>query len=161
MGATAATCGNFCSMSAILIDTGAPVMPCRNEDPGGLTMMSAPTPACRCLESFSMPSEKPTITRMSVTSTAMATMLMTVRIGRCTRLATIILFIERPNLLNQPRIDQRRSSRIDELSDLRIDEFAACHEGLQFDNSYIRQFHNHAQCDWGPSPLALVPPLSS
>src|SRR5579884_3170501 len=56
-------------------------------------MTSAPIPACRCFESFSIPSEKPTITRMSVTSRAMAMMLISDRTGRCTRLATIIRFI--------------------------------------------------------------------
>src|SRR5579864_3229443 len=56
-------------------------------------MTSAPIPACRCFESFSIPSEKPTITRMSVTSSAMAMMLISDRTGRCTRLATIIRFI--------------------------------------------------------------------
>src|SRR4051794_11877698 len=57
-------------------------------------MMSAPMPTWRSRVSLSMPTDRPTITRIKVISTAMATMLMRERIGRCTRLATIILFMD-------------------------------------------------------------------
>src|SRR5260370_14716220 len=40
-----------------------------------------------------MPSESPTITRISVTSIAIAIMLISERMGRCTRLEIISLFI--------------------------------------------------------------------
>src|SRR5258708_33362252 len=43
-------------------------------------------PACRVFESLSMPYEKPAISRISVTSRAMAKILMAERRGRCTRL---------------------------------------------------------------------------
>jgi hypothetical protein len=56
-------------------------------------MASAPIPACRDFESFSIPSEKPTINRIRVTSMAMATMLIAERTGRCARLETTNLFI--------------------------------------------------------------------
>src|SRR3954465_1033886 len=100
-GDTAATCGSGRSTSAILTDTGEPPRPARKDDPGGLRRMSAPVPAVRILLSFKIPSERPTISRISVTSTAMATMLINDRIGRCTRLERIIFFI------GVPRIDLR------------------------------------------------------
>src|SRR5208283_3574237 len=43
--------------------------------------------------SSNMPTDRPTISRISVTSTATATTLIMVRNGRCTRLARIIRFI--------------------------------------------------------------------
>ena len=58
-----------------------------------MTTTSAPIPACRCFESFTMPNESPTISRISVTSRATATTLIKERIGRYSRLPTIILFI--------------------------------------------------------------------
>src|SRR6516225_7329727 len=58
-----------------------------------MTTTSAPMPACRCRESLTMPSDKPTISRISVTSRPTATTLISDRTGRCTRLPTIILFI--------------------------------------------------------------------
>src|SRR5215469_4404996 len=79
--------------SPILTGMGAPVTPTILEELGGNTITSAPIPACRERESFSMPTERPTISRMSVTSRAMARMLMAERTGRCARLDTIILFI--------------------------------------------------------------------
>ena len=62
-------------------------------EPGGRTMMSAPVPFCRALLSSRMPSASPTISRIKVTSTATAVMLMIDRSGRLVRLATIILFM--------------------------------------------------------------------
>ena len=92
-GETFSTCGSLARISATLIGAGAPVIETIAEEPGGSTMTSAPMPACRCRESLSIPSDSPTISRMRVTSKAMATILITDRIGRCTRFATIILFI--------------------------------------------------------------------
>src|SRR5271165_1659180 len=95
-GATATTCGSFMILSATLTETGAPLTPINSDELGGCTMMSAPIPACRFRLSSSMPTDKPTISRMSVTSTATATTLIMVRNGRCTRLARIIRFMEWP-----------------------------------------------------------------
>ena len=92
-GATATTCGNLARMPPTLMDIGAPVSPTMYEDPGGMTITSAPIPACLCLVSFRMPSDNPTISRIRVTSRATATILIRERIGRCTRLPTIIRFI--------------------------------------------------------------------
>ena len=92
-GATAFTCGSLPRMPPTLIDRGAPVAPRMIPDPGGRTMASAPIPDCRSLLSFNMPNIRPTITSMSVTSMATAKMLINDRIGRCTRLETIILFM--------------------------------------------------------------------
>jgi len=75
------------------IKVGAPVSPTMNDEPGGITITSAPMPCCRARESFSMPRDNPTISRISVTSNPIATMLISDRSGRYTRLATIILFI--------------------------------------------------------------------
>src|SRR5208337_1956942 len=95
-GATATTCGSFMILSATLMETGAPLTPISRDELGGCTMMSAPMPAWRFLLSSSMPIERPTINRISVTSTATATTLIMVRNGRCTRLARIIRFMEWP-----------------------------------------------------------------
>src|SRR5436309_1629255 len=92
-GATASTCGTLRRTSAIFTETGEPPKAEMNEEPGGRTRISAPVPAVRFLLSFRIPSESPTISRMSVTSTAIATMLMSDRIGRCTRLEMTIFFI--------------------------------------------------------------------
>src|SRR5579871_987275 len=92
-GATVTTCGSLASTPPILIDIGEPVRPTMNDEPGGITMTSAPMPACLCLESLSNPRQSPTISRIKVTSSAMATTLIRERTGRCARLATIILFI--------------------------------------------------------------------
>src|SRR5882762_1898856 len=86
-------------MSATLIGAGAPVIPIKLDEPGGSTITSAPMPCCRVRESFSIPNEKPTISRISVTSSAIATMLISDRSGRCARLATIILCIMGCDLL--------------------------------------------------------------
>src|SRR5882762_4518291 len=56
-------------------------------------------PACLALESLSIPTQSPTISRIRVTSNAIATMLIRDRSGRCTRLPTIILFIMRRSLV--------------------------------------------------------------
>src|SRR5215831_20799288 len=80
-------------MSATRMGTGAPPNAARLEDPGGRTVRSAPIPTWRDLLSSRIPSASPTIIRISVTSTATAKMLMMDRMGRWTRLATIILFI--------------------------------------------------------------------
>ena len=93
-GATTLDVGQLAQSSPpILIDIGALLTPAMKEVLGGCTITSAPMPAWRCRASFSMPTESPTISRISVTSSAMATMLISDRMGRCTRLATIILFI--------------------------------------------------------------------
>src|SRR5271165_7165435 len=92
-GATATTCGSFMILSATLTETGAPLTPISSDELGGCTMMSAPIPACRLRPSSSMPIDRPTISRMSVTSTATATTLIMVGNGRCTRLARIIRFM--------------------------------------------------------------------
>src|SRR5580704_18832067 len=92
-GDTTATCASLANTSPTLIGMGAPVNPTMNDDPGGITITSAPIPAWRARVSLSMPIERPTISRISVTSSAIATTLISDRIGRCTRFATIILFI--------------------------------------------------------------------
>src|SRR6185369_1791797 len=92
-GATAVTWFTFRRRSATFIDTGAPVTPVIKDEPGGETITSAPMPFWRSAESFMIPTDKPTIKRIRVTSTAIATMLMTERNGRCTRLEMTILFI--------------------------------------------------------------------
>src|SRR6185436_16504255 len=106
-GATAVTCGSFSRIFPTLIDIGAPVNPTMNDEPGGITITSAPMPACRALESLRMPSDRPTINRMSVTSRAIATIEISDRIGRCAKLATIILFIM---LVNPLIVDVFRTS---------------------------------------------------
>src|SRR4051794_35478142 len=92
-GATAAVCGSLRKTSATFTDAGAPLALIKTDEPGGRTKRSAPIAAVRCLLSFSIPNIRPTIMRISVTSTAMAKILISDRIGRCTRLETIILFI--------------------------------------------------------------------
>src|SRR6478735_2384090 len=81
-------------MSATRIGTGAPPNAARFDDPGGRTVRSAPIPTWRDLLSSRIPSANPTIIRISVTSTATAKIEIIDRIGRWTRLATIILFIK-------------------------------------------------------------------
>src|ERR1700691_2167116 len=92
-GATFTTCGSLARISATLIGIGLPVSPAMKDDPGGSTITSAPIPAARDCWSCSMPMHKPTISRISVTSSATATMLIIDRTGRCTRFPTIIRFI--------------------------------------------------------------------
>src|SRR4029077_11530190 len=92
-GATLFTWGRFFSSPPILIGMGAPVRPTMNEDPGGSTSTSAPIPAARVRVSCSIPRESPTISRISVTSSATATTLMSERSGRCTRFPTTMRFI--------------------------------------------------------------------
>src|SRR5262249_51627861 len=92
-GATETTCGSRASTLPTLIEVGAPVSPTIKDEPGGITTTSAPIPACRCFESFKTPSANPTINRINVTSSPMAKTLISDRMGRCTRFATIILFI--------------------------------------------------------------------
>src|SRR5438876_7318899 len=75
------------------MDTGAPEICPMTLDPGGCTITSAPMPRLRARASLSMPTINPTTTRISTTSTATAITLISERIGRCTRLATTILFI--------------------------------------------------------------------
>src|SRR6266851_8978000 len=59
-----------------------------------------------------MPSESPTITKISVTSIAIAVMLISERMGRCTRLEMISLFIAcRPDC-GQARKEDPRSERL-------------------------------------------------
>src|SRR6266849_6483900 len=100
-GETTATCGSLRKMSATFTDTGAPLIPAIKDDPGGCTMTSAPMPAALARASFRIPSDNPTISRISVTSRAMAIMLITDRIGRYTRLATIMRFIMHSALSTQ------------------------------------------------------------
>src|SRR5260370_7202961 len=60
-----------------------------------------------------MPSESPTITRISVTSIAIAVMLISERMGRCTRLEIISLFIAcRPDCGQARRKGDPRSERL-------------------------------------------------
>src|SRR5882762_2190413 len=92
-GATLFTWGNFSSTPPILMGMGAPVRPTMNDDPGGSTSTSAPIPAARARVSCSIPSERPTISRISVTSSATATTLISERSGRCTKFPTIMRFI--------------------------------------------------------------------
>jgi hypothetical protein len=95
-GIAAVMCGTFSrSTFATFCETGAPLKAVKLLEPGGCTIRSAPMPRVRSAASFSMPSAKLTMTRMSVTSTATAMIEISVRMGRCTRLETTILFIER------------------------------------------------------------------
>src|SRR5258706_2057925 len=91
--ATLFTWGNLASMSPTLMCMGAPENAPMNEDPGGRTSTSAPIPAVRVRVSCSIPSERPTISRISVTSSATATTLISERSGRCTKFPTIMRFI--------------------------------------------------------------------
>src|SRR6266852_3085197 len=75
-GVATVTCGNRTRKSAILTGAGAPVSPTIFEEPGGSTITSAPIPAWRERWSFNIPTENPTISRIRVTSRAMATTLM-------------------------------------------------------------------------------------
>src|SRR5450755_565729 len=92
-GATLFTWGNLASTPPTLIGMGAPVRPAMNEDPGGRTKTSAPMPAVRVRPSCSIPRQSPTIRRISVTSSATATMLISERTGRRTRFPMIMRFI--------------------------------------------------------------------
>src|SRR6267143_420089 len=92
-GATLFTCGSLASTSPTLTGMGAPEKAPMNEDPGGRTSTSAPIPAVRMRLSCSIPSERPTISRISVTSSATATTLISERSGRCTKFPTIMRFI--------------------------------------------------------------------
>ena len=92
-GATLFTCGSFPSTPPTLIGIGAPLKALMNDDPGGRTRMSAPMPAVRVRESCISPRHNPTINRISVTSSATATMLISDRTGRCTRFPIIMRFI--------------------------------------------------------------------
>src|SRR6185312_601913 len=87
-GATAATCGRFASTSATFTETDALLNAFIIDDPGGRTNTSAPMPYWRVFESLSMPSERPTISRIMLTSIATATMLIIERMGRWARLET-------------------------------------------------------------------------
>src|SRR5579859_1575357 len=116
-GETATTWGCLRKISATLIRTGAPPNAARFDDPGGLTVRSAPIPTWRDLLSSRIPSASPTIIRISVTSTATAKIEIIDRIGRWTRLATIILFI---NLLTARRNDCRSSSSRPQSQDLNL-----------------------------------------
>ena len=58
------------------------LLPLAKELPGGLTMMSAPTPRLRCCESSIKPWLTPTSVRMSITGTPMSRTLSNVRNGR-------------------------------------------------------------------------------
>src|SRR5438445_6656624 len=118
-GVATATCGNRARISAILAGAGALLNARIWEEPGGNTITAAPIPAWRDRESFSNPIEKPTMSRMSVTSSAIATMLMAERRGRCARLETIILFIMKSS--SQPLANDCRFQIVDSrLEQLRI-----------------------------------------
>ncbi len=80
-GATAFTCGTVRSLSATLIETGAPVMPVKKLEPGGETITSNPIPFCRSALSLSMLKHRPTMSRISVTSIEIAKTLIKVRSG--------------------------------------------------------------------------------
>ena len=72
---------------------GALESPAMNEDPGGSTITSAPMPPARVRVSCIIPKQRPTISSISVTSSATATMLIIERTGRCTRFPRIMRFI--------------------------------------------------------------------
>jgi hypothetical protein len=63
---------------------------------GGSTITSAPTPRWRSFESLSIPIINPTISRIRVTSTATAVMLIREHMGRCSKLESTSLFIGYP-----------------------------------------------------------------
>src|SRR4051812_8611402 len=92
-GATAAVCGSLRKTSATFTDAGAPLALIKTDEAGGRTKRSAPIAAVLCLLSVSSPNIRPTIMRVRVTSTAIAKIRISDRIGRCTRLETMILFI--------------------------------------------------------------------
>jgi len=85
-GLTTFTCGCRRSTSAIFTETGGAADPRRNDDPAAARSRPLQFPAVRFFESFMIRS---TINdqQVSVTSSAIATILMSDRIGRCTRLA--------------------------------------------------------------------------
>src|SRR6266702_1142276 len=91
MGATAVTCGTVRSLSATLMDTGAPVIPARKLEPGGETMTSKPIPFWRSALSLSMLMHRPTMSRINVTSTEIAKTLIMVRRGRSAADAGLVL----------------------------------------------------------------------
>src|ERR1700690_3796214 len=92
-GATLFTWGRLASTPPIFTGIGAPLNAPMKDDPGGRTRMSAPIPAVRARESCIMPRQSPTISRIMVTSSATATMLIRDRIGRWPRFPTIMRFI--------------------------------------------------------------------
>src|SRR6202041_3518760 len=92
-GATLFTWSSFSSTSPTLMGMGAPENAVMSEDPGGSTSTSAPMPAVRVRVSCNIPRERPTISRIIVTSRAIATTLISERNGRCTRFPTIMRFI--------------------------------------------------------------------
>ena len=82
-GATACTYLISLSRSPMRMGMGAPLNARKTEAEGGCSMMSAPTPSMRLAVSCSMPLVSPTIMITSVTSTATASTLTSVRTGRC------------------------------------------------------------------------------
>src|ERR1700704_2889601 len=89
---------------------GAPVKPAINDDPGGNTSTSAPIPAVRARLSCSIPRERPTISRISVTSNPTATTLIRERNGLCTRFPTIMRFIIRISTFSYRLPDVQRTT---------------------------------------------------
>src|SRR5271157_4626497 len=104
------------------MDMGA-VPKARNmEAPGGCTSTSAPTPCTRRAVSFTKPEVRPTTSITMHTSTATASALTAVRIGRCMRLAITMLFSMLSfRLVRRAQIHQLRVLRLLQLEFLRRD----------------------------------------
>src|ERR1017187_6658291 len=92
-GTAVTTCGTRRRTSPTLTEMGAPVKPINDDDPGGMTIRSAPTPSWLSFDPFTKPEKSATTSRIMVTSSAIAHIVINDRVGRCTRLATTILFI--------------------------------------------------------------------
>src|SRR5437764_14841705 len=106
--------------------TGALPRPIKNDDPGGCTSTSAPTPSTRLADSCSSPVVMPATSVTMLTSMATARMLMIVRTGRCRTLATIILLTTRRlpfraflGVTLFAQLDQLRVRRLSQLELLR------------------------------------------
>ncbi len=74
----------------MVIGIGAPLNAMNTDAEGGCTMMSAPTPSVRFADSISNPLVSPTTMITSVTSTATAIIVISVRMGRCNTFCTIM-----------------------------------------------------------------------
>src|SRR5215472_5123178 len=116
-------------------------------------MMSAPIPTCRFLASLSMPMERPTIRRMSVTSTATATTLIMVRKGRCTRLAKIILFMTYLDCIELAgELERRLSNRGTKMGFMAPETKTWNSELYQSSHAYVWQFGRDLLAMLGPKP---------
>ncbi len=81
-GEATATCGSFASTPATEAGTGAPPRAEIKLAFAGCTIVSAPMPLVSAREFERIPSIMPTIERIMTTSTATASMVITVRMGR-------------------------------------------------------------------------------